>query len=424
MCWAVPCHCLGCLTTLISSVLAAGSVVCPVELRNTGNMRLDNITVSGDTNDCKVSLLEPNKAVSCSLSYKLSQNDFDVGLVVLTATGASATPRGPQPDLPTVPGDSATVALNQSASLDLSAKSDKGYAAAAGDSVLVTFTAGNTGSVTLTNASFSISPALANISCSGSAGDHAVMLAAGDSVQLPSLDVDGVLVCSGSFVFDQDMLEAADQLVLVDGTAAAGSMRISASSQQVRVAPINTPCLVVELLVQNCSLPQSAGGSAECPISIYNRGNVRLYDVSVDVAASCAVAKLQPGNQHTCQLLQAISQSDFDAADESSTLVQVSVTAIATPAGHNNTEVVETVDQQLALQSVIYPAATLEQLTVNPAEVKKAGVLTCYVIPVVWVLHTLHLSHVMPSPTVCQQHAADTILAAAVDAMMCCLGVS
>eukprot|EP00883_Tetradesmus_obliquus_P004983 jgi/Sobl393_1/1538/SZX64938.1 len=117
-----------------------GNVTCPVELRNSGNMRLANVAVAGDANDCDVPLLEPNADARCFMTRALTQDDFDSGVVELTATGATAIPRGLIPALVEIPTDTAAVPLNQTAAMDLSAAVNQSYVAAAGDSVRVTFT--------------------------------------------------------------------------------------------------------------------------------------------------------------------------------------------------------------------------------------------------------------------------------------------
>lgn len=57
----VPAACLVCCCT-------AGNATCRVELRNTGNIRLANISVAGDVNDCNFALLWPAAAVNCSMT--------------------------------------------------------------------------------------------------------------------------------------------------------------------------------------------------------------------------------------------------------------------------------------------------------------------------------------------------------------------
>jgi hypothetical protein len=59
-------HALFCITP------AAGNVTCPVEIKNTGNIRLQDISVDGDVNDCvfndPAAPLWPAQTVSCSIT--------------------------------------------------------------------------------------------------------------------------------------------------------------------------------------------------------------------------------------------------------------------------------------------------------------------------------------------------------------------
>ena len=362
-------HYLHCMTYL----LAAGAMVCDVLLFNSGNMRLANVSVSGDSNDCDVALLEPRSTVHCSMSHTLSQEDYDAGFVNVTANGASADPLGPVSVLPQVLPDTARVVLNQSASLDLSARSDKSYVLAAGDSVTVVFTAGNTGSVTLYNATFTISPALSNVSCNSSLA----AVAADGSVQLPVLAVDVAVSCSGLLEFNQDRLEAGPQLVSVTGTASSpsGNVTVTAASQDVSIIPVNSPGLTLDLQPANCSLPASAGGTVVCPVLVHNSGNMRLQNVSVAGVSGCSFALLQPDEQQLCQLRQVASQTDFDAAYDNHTPLQLLVAASGVSNGRNSSEVSASATEIVSLQSVLHAALQLSNWSIQPAVISVAGMV-------------------------------------------------
>jgi hypothetical protein len=246
-----------------------------VELRNSGNMRLANVAVDGDANDCSFALLEPSGVARCSMTRTLTQDAFDAGLVTLDAAAATANPRGPVTALVSIPSDSAAMPLNQTAAMDLSASVNQSYVAAAGDAVRVSFTLGNTGSVTLRGLQLSVSPALSSMTCDNI---NAAPAAAGDSVSLGVLSVDGsgsVVSCSGLLAFDQDALEAGPQYINVTGSGAAGNQTAAASSQLVAVVPLNLPGLLVDVVGSNCSLPGAAGGAVSCAVEVHNSGNVR-----------------------------------------------------------------------------------------------------------------------------------------------------
>ncbi|KAF6258162.1 hypothetical protein COO60DRAFT_1639414, partial [Scenedesmus sp. NREL 46B-D3] len=314
-----------------------GNITCAVELRNSGNVRLADVAVLGDANDCNIALLGPNTTARCFMTRALSQDDFDAGLAELTASAVTATPLGPVAALLTTSSDSASVPLNQTAAMDLSANVNQGYVAAAGDSVTVTFVIGNTGSVTLRAVQLAVSPRLMNLTCDNI---NAAPAATGDSVALSVVSVDGagsVVSCSGLLAFDQEALEAGSQLINITGSGSAGNQTAAAFSQLVSVVPLNLPGLLVDVVGSNCSLPGAAGGAVSCAVEVQNIGNVRLQNGSVSGtgaanSSSCAFGVLLPGGRFTCQVKQVVSQADLDAADGDSTYnvsIGVSGTALS-----------------------------------------------------------------------------------------------
>jgi hypothetical protein len=350
-----------------------------VELRNSGNMRLDNVAVTGDANDCNFALLEPNSVARCSMTLALTQDDFDAGVVTLGATAATASPRGPVTALTSVSVDSASVPLNQTAAMDLSANVNQSYVAAAGDAVAATFAIGNTGSVTLRSVQVAVSPTLSNITCDNA---NAVPSATGDSVTLAVLSVDGVnsvVNCSGLLSFDQDALEAGPQVISVTGSGSAGNASAAASSQLVGVVPLNLPGLLVDVVGANCSLPSAAGGALTCAVELTNSGNVRLQSGVVTGAgaatvAACDFGVLQPGGKWICHVAQLVSQTDLDAADaDASYAGNVGVSATVTPMGSNNSDITHGDAESLALAPAIRHGLSVETTTASPTTVTEAG---------------------------------------------------
>jgi hypothetical protein len=367
--------CCGCF------VPAAGNVTCPVELRNSGNMRLADVAVLGDDNDCNFALLEPNTTASCFMTRALTQDDFDTGLVELNGTAATATPRGPVTTLSSIPSDSAIVPLNQTAAMDLSANVNQSYVAAAGEGVIVTFTLGNTGSVTLRDLQLSVCPALANLACDNSS---AVPDTSGDSVALALLSVDGagsVVSCSGLLSFDQDALEAGPRNISVTGSGSAGNATAAAASQLVEVVPLNLPGLLVDVVGANCSLPGAAGGALACAVEVTNSGNVRLQSgnftgTGTATVTACDFGVLQPGGKFSCQVEQALSQGDLDSADaDSSYVVSVRVSATAAPMGSNSSAVNSADVQDVTLAPAVLHGIVINTTSASPTTVALAGEL-------------------------------------------------
>jgi hypothetical protein len=357
---------------------AAGNVTCAVKLRNSGNMRLDNVAVIGDDNDCNIELLEPDTTARCSMTRALTQDDFDAGVVTLAAT-AAASPRGPVSALATIPSDSASVPLNQTAAMDLSANVNQSYVAAAGDSVRVTFVLGNTGSVTLRNLQLVASPALSGLTCDVSS---ATPLSTGEGVVLAVLSVDGpgsVVSCSGLLSFDQDALEAGPQVINVTGSGSAGNVTAAASSQLVGIVPLNLPGLLVDVVGANCSLPSAAGGALACSIVVQNSGNVRLRDVLVQgtspvLAPAQVLVILHPNSKTVVSVTQFVTQADLDAADDDSAYaINFGVSGTATPMGSNSSAVTSADVEAIPLVSALRRSMRIEDATASPTTVTKAG---------------------------------------------------
>lgn len=360
----------------MSCVVAAGIAVCKVSVFNSGNVRLADVRIYGDTNDCNITLLEPQTSVYCNMSRELHQDDFDAAAVTLMATGASAMPRGPVGTLPSIQPDEALVTLNRTGALDLSATTSPHFVSAAGEAVTLTFKAGNIGSATLHDISLALSAGLSAINCSTSGGgEPGVVTVASDEVQLSRLGVDGVMTCSGVLNFTQDMLEAGDHVFKVNGSAdwAAGNSTATAVSQNVVIRPSIRPGLAVGIPEELCKLPDSANSSVNCTVWIQNTGNVRLQNVSIASISGCGVELLQPSVRHECQLLRVLTQSDFDEADASGTDVQLTVVAEATPLGPNTTVLSVSANQPISLQSKLTRAAGIISGVNGPVQVHHAG---------------------------------------------------
>jgi hypothetical protein len=350
-----------------------------VELRNSGNMRLDNVAVIGDDNDCNFALLEPEAVVRCSMTRALTQDDFDAGVATLAATAATATPRGPVTTLSSTSMDSVVVPLNQTAAMDLSANVNQSYVAAAGESIRVTFVLGNTGSVTLRDLELVAAPPLTEMSCDISSATPA---ATGDSVALALLSVDGagsVVSCSGLLSFDQDALEAGPRSISVTGSGSAGNATAAAASQLVEVVPLNLPGLLVDVVGANCSLPGAAGSPAICSVVVQNIGNVRLQGGTVTgtgtvIATGCEFDVLQPSDKTTCQVDQMVSQADLDAADaDAAFTITIGVSGVATPLGSNISDVTSGDAKALTLTSALRRSMRIENVAASPTAVDKAG---------------------------------------------------
>jgi hypothetical protein len=57
-------------------------------------MRIADVTVQGDDNDCNLALMAPDEKLYCTITRNLTATDFIASAFTVKATGVSGTPRG------------------------------------------------------------------------------------------------------------------------------------------------------------------------------------------------------------------------------------------------------------------------------------------------------------------------------------------
>lgn len=235
-----------------------GSAVCPVTITNTGNMRVVNITVNGQPNDCNVSLLWPNDVFNCTMTRVLTQEDFEAGLTTLEATSVDSFAQGPKSTLDNTPSDTATVVLlNRTANLDLQLTADKASVAQSGDVVTFTVVITNTGTLRAQNITV-VMPTVPVLDCKRSNTTDPFTI--NDVLQL-----DEAITCIGSFTYSQDNLEAADKLMTVTATTKTANGTYSFNSNTHTVTPVNSPAMSIDIQLAQCVVPTKAcESSASC----------------------------------------------------------------------------------------------------------------------------------------------------------------
>ncbi|QYH35052.1 DUF11 domain-containing protein [Salinibacterium sp. M195] len=138
----------------------AGDVVTwSLTLTNSGNVTLTSVAVTDTLPDISAvsygtwpstaGTLAPGQSVSATATYVLKQADIDAGAVSNTANGAGTPPRG-SPATATAPA-TLPLASNSTVTLDKTAAIVSPGTGVVGDTIRYTFTAENTGNVTLTN---------------------------------------------------------------------------------------------------------------------------------------------------------------------------------------------------------------------------------------------------------------------------------
>lgn len=106
-------------------------------------MRIANVTLLGDSNNCSRALIRPDETVYCSLTRVMAQSDYEQGFFTLSVTNISGRALGPTP----LPQDAALVAdavqpnLVQLANLTVALSVNSSEVHKAGDAVKYTITA-------------------------------------------------------------------------------------------------------------------------------------------------------------------------------------------------------------------------------------------------------------------------------------------
>jgi uncharacterized repeat protein (TIGR01451 family) len=205
---------------------------------NAGNVTLTHVVVSDEKvgpTTCPTTPLAPQASMICSKTYTITQADVDAGSVVNNAT-ASATPppSAPQPNEPTA---SATTGIPALPAITLVKSADR-TSFAAGDTIRYTFTATNTGNVTLagvqvTDVSFSGTGSLSPLAC--------------NRVVSTTLIPGQSLVCVATYRVTQADVRAGrlHNVATATGTPPTGPNVTSESTLNIPVAPPKPPTLPV-----------------------------------------------------------------------------------------------------------------------------------------------------------------------------------
>ncbi|WP_423920222.1 beta strand repeat-containing protein [Frigoribacterium sp. 2-23] len=318
------------LSTTKSGALPSGStgkagdvVTYTFRLSNTGNQTLTGVAVAdplsglsavtyGTWPSGTAGTLQPGQTVTATATYTVTQNDVDAGSVVNRATGSGKSPAGTtvQSSAP------ATVTLSQGPAITL-AKSgalDAGSTGKAGDTVTWSFTARNTGNVTLKNVA--ITDNLAGVSAlsygtwaSGTTGT----LAPGQSVtatatyRLTQADVDNASVTNTASVA---------------GTPPTGNAVSGSATARVDVSAASNIALTKTGSLANGSTGK-VGDTVTWSFRITNTGASTLNGVTVadrltGISALSytwpgATGVLAPGAVATATATYALTQADVDA---------------------------------------------------------------------------------------------------------------
>ncbi len=276
-----------------------------ITVKNEGNQTLTAVTASDPklgTLSCtpvQPATLAPNDSLVCTGSYAITQADIDAGAVDNTATASSAqTPEKPasaQVDVPQV----TTISIDKLGDLNLGANGR----ANPGDAIAYTIDVLNTGNRTLTNVSVGDS-LLTNMICTPSAP---ATLAPNASMQ-----------CTGSYVIDQDDIDAGE--VLNTATVNSAQTDPKAANNTESIPKINDMTLVkTGTLDTGDDGIATPGDLIKYTLVAENTGNTTLHTVSIAdpklgalLCTPTQPATLLPGDKLICEGSYAITQTDID----------------------------------------------------------------------------------------------------------------
>ncbi|EAR25952.1 transcriptional regulator, AraC family with Parallel beta-helix repeat [marine actinobacterium PHSC20C1] len=309
---------------------AGDTVTWSMTLTNTGNVTLNSVNVTDSlpgisavtygTWPSTAGTLAPAQSVTATATYVLTQADIDAGAVSNTATGAGTPPRG-SPASATAP---ATLALasNSSLTLDKAAAIVTPGTGAVGDTVRYTFTAENTGNVTLTGVTITDTHSgLSAISYGTWASGTAGRLAPGQTI-----------TATADYVIRQSDQNAGTvtNTASVSGKPPTGP-NATASSPAVSISTATRAPGILTTKSSTVSGTGAVGDVITYSITVRNTGNVTLTSVTASdplpglgaltygAWPGGVTGTLQPNTQVVATAKYTIKQADVDATVVSNT---------------------------------------------------------------------------------------------------------
>ena len=297
---------------------AGDPVVWTVTVKNTGNVTLTNVTVtdalSGATivTPCgfasPIASLAPSAAVSCDVSYSVTQANVNAGSVTNTASATGKPPIGANVS----DSDASTVTITPAAALDVTKTLKSGAPAKAGDPVVWTVTVKNTGNVTLTNVT--VTDALSGAT---------IVTPCGFSSPIASMAPNASVSCDVSYSVTQTDVDAGST---TNTASATGKPPVGANvtDSDFNTVSIGVAANIAVTKALKSGAPAKAGDPVTWTVTVKNTGNVTLTNVTVTDALSGAtivtpcgfsspIASLLPAASVSCDVSYSVTQANVDA---------------------------------------------------------------------------------------------------------------
>ncbi len=301
--------------------LGAGSLIdYSFKVTNESNVTVTDVAIVDDQItgpiSCEKTTLAPNESTTCTATYTLTTQDYDVGFVLNIAEATAKDPAGETVDSW---DDSALVELKQESSMTMKKTAgaiehqDGGDKTRAGDTVKYTFEVKNTGNTTLYLVGVRDS-LVGTVKC------PVATLAPGAST-----------TCEASYSITQADIDRGTLENKATGVATPPSGDEITSPED--NATVDTKAESALSLTKQAAAPKDANGNGridpgdtvDYTFTLTNTGQVTLKDLSVTdnkvASVTCPTGSLAPGASATCTATRVLTQADIDAgkADNSAT---------------------------------------------------------------------------------------------------------
>jgi uncharacterized repeat protein (TIGR01451 family) len=268
---------------------------------NIGNVTVTAVNVTDNlvAVSCPISPVAPGASVTCTASYKTTQDDVDNGQITNLATASAIPPTGPPPV--TAP-QSLTIPAVRSPSITLTKVANPGSFSSAGTVITYSYVVTNGGNVTLTAVDvIDPMPGLSPISCPQS--------------ELPP---DSFETCTATYTTTQADMDRGSitNTGIATGTPPSGPPITSDSTATI---PATQRAAIDIDKKANVTTYSAAGTVVTYSYTVTNIGNVTLDPVTVAdplpglSPINCGgVLSLAPAASETCTATYTITQTDMD----------------------------------------------------------------------------------------------------------------